>query len=44
MLAELGQRFREVVQGPDGNLYVATETRFGDSTNKGTILRVEPAK
>lgn len=44
MLSELGQRFREVVQGPDGNLYVATETSYGDSTNKGTILRVEPAK
>ena len=44
MLSELGQRFREVVQGPDGNLYVATETRYGDSSNKGTVLRIEPAK
>jgi glucose/arabinose dehydrogenase len=37
MLVELHQRIRDVRQGPDGFLYVAT------SENAGAILRIEPA-
>jgi aldose sugar dehydrogenase len=37
----LGRRFRHVVQGPDGCLYVATE-RLGESLS-GIIFRIEPA-
>ena len=38
MLAELGQRIRDVKQGPDGFLYVTTDMR------DGAVLRIEPAK
>lgn len=38
LLADLHQRIREVRQGPDGLLYVATDEP------KGAILRIEPAK
>jgi aldose sugar dehydrogenase len=44
LLTELGVRIRDVAQGPDGNLYVATEARINDNSNKGTVLRIEPAK
>lgn len=44
LLTELGERIRDVVQGPDGNLYVATETRINDTSDKGTVLRIEPVK
>jgi aldose sugar dehydrogenase len=44
----LGRRFRHIVQGPDGYLYVATEKRTlgsadasGDATS-GTVYRIEP--
>ena len=37
MLVDLHQRIRDVRQGPDGFLYVAT------SENAGAILRIEPA-
>jgi aldose sugar dehydrogenase len=37
LLAELKQRIRDVRQGPDGLLYVATDA------NPGAILRIEPA-
>jgi glucose/arabinose dehydrogenase len=37
MLVELHQRIRDVRQGPDGLLYVAT------SENAGAILKIEPA-
>ena len=43
LLTELGLRFRVVAQGPDGNLYVATETAYGSGASDGTILRIEPA-
>lgn len=43
VLAELGVRVRDVKQGPDGNLYVATELGFGGSED-GTVLRIEPAR
>ena len=37
MLRELRQRIREVRQGPDGLLYVLT-----DSEDDGALLRIEP--
>jgi aldose sugar dehydrogenase len=43
MLTELGVRFRDVQQGPDGNLYLTTELRYGSMNPEGTILRIEPA-
>jgi glucose/arabinose dehydrogenase len=43
LLRELGIRFRDVQQGPDGLLYVATEVRSGGSDPTGTVLRIEPA-
>jgi glucose/arabinose dehydrogenase len=44
LLSEMGSRIRDLVQGPDGFLYLATETRINDSSDRGTVLRVEPAK
>lgn len=44
LLTELGVRFRDVVQGPDGYLYVSTELRYGSGNPDGTILRIEPAE
>jgi glucose/arabinose dehydrogenase len=38
MLTELGQRFRDVRQGPDGMLYVLTDE------TAGALLRIEPAE
>jgi aldose sugar dehydrogenase len=43
LLNTLGVRVRDVRQGADGLLYVATELRFGGATADGTILRIEPA-
>jgi aldose sugar dehydrogenase len=43
LLRELGIRFRDVQQGPDGLLYVATEVRSGGNDPTGTVLRIEPA-
>lgn len=43
LLAPVGIRVRDVQQGPDGNLYVATERESGGSANTGTVLRIEPA-
>ena len=40
----LGARPRDVIQGPDGNLYVATQFRSRDTARTGTILRIEPAE
>lgn len=42
LLAETGLRFRDIEQGPDGNLYVTTEVRYGSGNPDGTILRIEP--
>ena len=44
MLTELGVRFRDVEQGPDGYLYVTTEVRYGSGNPDGTILRIEPSE
>jgi len=40
LLRELGQRMRDVRQGPDGLLYILT----AESTNgpEGALLRIEP--
>ena len=38
LLGELGERIRDVRQGPDGNLYVLTDDR------SGRLLRLEPAE
>ena len=38
MLTELGQRFRNVRQGPDGMVYVLTDEQAG------VMLRIEPAR
>ncbi|HEX5418843.1 MAG TPA: PQQ-dependent sugar dehydrogenase [Gammaproteobacteria bacterium] len=44
MLTRLGVRFRDVEQGPEGDLYVTTEVRYGTSSPDGAILRIEPAE
>lgn len=44
LLRPFGLRIRDVAQGPDGLIYVATEIRVaGDDAADGTILRIEPA-
>ena len=43
LLAALAVRMRDVQQGPDGNLYVATERESGGVAATGTVLRIEPA-
>jgi len=44
MLNQLGVRFRDVRQGPDGFLYVLTEMRnAGNDDLDGSLLRIEPA-
>ena len=42
ILGELGARIREVQQGPDGLIYVATEQEADDSEPNSTVLRIEP--
>ena len=44
LLTQLDIRIRDVVQGPDGTLYVATEKGSAGSNPDGTILRIEPAE
>ena len=44
LLTQLAIRVRDVQQGPDGNIYVATEKRTGGSDADGTVLRIEPAR
>lgn len=50
LLTQLDVRFRDVRQGPDGYLYIATEKTLQDGPGSvmgevpdGTILRIEPA-
>ena len=43
LLVPLHQRIRDVQQGPDGYLYVATERSFQGNTADGSVLRIEPA-
>ncbi|HET9192476.1 MAG TPA: PQQ-dependent sugar dehydrogenase, partial [Vicinamibacterales bacterium] len=42
LLGDFRQRIRDVVEGPDGNLYVATEGQTGGTAADGTVLRIEP--
>ena len=44
LLTQLSIRIRDVQQGPDGNIYVATEKRFGGTDADGTVLRIEPVR
>jgi glucose/arabinose dehydrogenase len=44
MLDELGVRFRDIRQGPEGNIYVLTEGRLrGPNDTDGMLLRIEPS-
>jgi glucose/arabinose dehydrogenase len=43
LLIPLAQRIRDVVQGPDGCIYVATEKSFRGNATDGMVLRIEPA-
>jgi glucose/arabinose dehydrogenase len=43
LLASYDARVRDVQQGPDGNLYVATEQASTGPSPDGTVLRIEPA-
>ena len=43
LLTSLDVRIRDVQQGPDGNLYVATERALTGVTPDGTVMRIEPA-
>jgi glucose/arabinose dehydrogenase len=42
LLADFRQRIRDVVEGPDGNLYVATEGATGGTNADGMVLKIEP--
>jgi aldose sugar dehydrogenase len=42
-LDEMGLRFRDIEQGPDGLIYLATEVRYGSGNPDGTVIRLEPA-
>jgi glucose/arabinose dehydrogenase len=44
LLTQLDIRIRDVVHGPDGCLYVATEKVSGGNNPDGTVLRIEPAE
>ncbi len=44
LLIPLEQRIRDVVQGPDGYLYVATEKGTRGNAPDGAVLRIEPAE
>ena len=43
LLTSLNVRVRDVQQGPDGNLYLATELESGGANPTGSVLRIEPA-
>jgi glucose/arabinose dehydrogenase len=42
LLTQLGLRIRDVAQGPDGLLYIATELSFTGRAPTDTVLRIEP--
>ena len=44
LLANRGLRIRDVVQSPDGYIYVATEGSSGGTAADGMVLRIEPAE
>jgi glucose/arabinose dehydrogenase len=43
LLTSLDVRIRDVQQGPDGNLYIATERESAGAAATGTVMRIEPA-
>jgi len=43
LLASLDVRVRDVQQGLDGNLYIATELQSTGVKPDGTVMRIEPA-
>lgn len=43
LLVPLELRIRDVIQGPDGCLYVATEKSVRGNNTDGSVLRIEPA-
>jgi glucose/arabinose dehydrogenase len=43
LLTSLDLRIRDVQQGPDGNLYIATERASAGVVPDGTVMRIEPA-
>jgi glucose/arabinose dehydrogenase len=43
LLVPLDIRVRDVQQGPDGYIYVATERASGGNAADGTVLKIEPA-
>ena len=43
LLRSLDVRIRDVQQGPDGNLYIATERGSAGVAPDGTVMRIEPA-
>jgi len=44
LLVPLHERIRDVQQGPDGYLYVATERSTAGNAANGNVLRIEPAE
>src|SRR5262245_30276342 len=44
LLLGLKLRVRDVAQGPDGFIYVATERTSGGTDASGMVLRIEPAE
>ena len=44
LLTSLDVRIRDVQQGPDGNLYIATERESAGAAPTGTVMRIEPAQ
>jgi aldose sugar dehydrogenase len=42
LLGDFRQRIRDIVEGPDGNLYVATEGQSGGTAPDGMVLKIEP--
>jgi glucose/arabinose dehydrogenase len=43
LLAQLNVRVRDIQQGPDGYIYIATEQAIRGDAADGTVLRIEPA-
>jgi glucose/arabinose dehydrogenase len=43
LLRDLGLRIRDVQQGPDGLVYIATEMTVRGNNPDGMVLRIEPA-
>ena len=43
LLTSFDVRVRDVQQGPDGNLYIATERESAGAVPDGTVMRIEPA-